>query len=416
MAPPTQITEGLPETLPEDFVQWDEGSPSAQATQPPDAEPGPGFVSKPATGAVEAQRAGTASTNLPPGTALSSSVSERRSDTAVLYRDRSSGAASPRSREIAVPLHAAGPAIDELRFSAPRHAASMGWLHQAVLPTLRANAVEITRVTRRKWPVFAAVSAALAVTLVAATIPVFNRGRDTSAKPSAVPAAQMNTLQQREPAASSGAESRPTGPAPTTVAASPAAARASSEATGRPLQKNTGVSHEQAQMMDYQLHTPAQLHMKATLPEPASPQQGFDSSAIHGLENSSSTGIAFGNPKGPRVQIASQQALSSRIPTEQVASHQVVTVPPGVALSLLVQNRQPIYPPIAKSARVSGIVVLAATISTLGRVDNLRVVSGPEMLRESALDAVRTWRFKPYMLNHQPTAIETTITLNFTLN
>src|SRR4051812_48670544 len=147
MAPPTQITEGLPETLPEDFVQWDEGSPSEQAAQPGDAEPGPGSVSKPAAEAVEAQRASGPSTNLPPGTALSSSVPERRGDTTVSYRERSSSAASPRSREIAVPLHAAGPAIEELEFSAPRHAAAMGWLHQAVLPTLRANAVEITRVS-----------------------------------------------------------------------------------------------------------------------------------------------------------------------------------------------------------------------------------------------------------------------------
>jgi protein TonB len=116
------------------------------------------------------------------------------------------------------------------------------------------------------------------------------------------------------------------------------------------------------------------------------------------------------------VQIASQQALSSKKTIEQVASHQPITVSPGIALSLLVQNRQPIYPPIAKSAGVSGIIVLAATISTVGRVENLRVVSGPYLLRESAVDAVRTWRFKPYMLNNQPTAIETTITLNFSRN
>jgi TonB family protein len=325
MAPPTQINQELPETLPGDFVQWDEASQSAEAAQSPDAEPGPGFVSRPATEAVEAQRAGASSVNLLRGAALSPSVPERRGDTAVSYRERSSSAASPRSREIALPLHAAGPAIDELRFSAPRHpAATMAWLHQAVLLTLRANAVEITRVTRRKWPIIAAVSAALAVTLVAATIPMLNRGRDASAKPSGVPASQMTTLQQPEHAAPS----------------------------------------------------PADL----------------------------------------RVQIASQQAVSSKEPMEQVASHQAITVPPGVALSLLVQNRQPTYPSIAKLARVSGIVVLAATISTVGKVENLRVVSGPDMLRESAVDAVRTWRFKPYMLNNQPTAFETTITLNFSLN
>jgi periplasmic protein TonB len=422
MAPSTQIREGLPETLPEDFVQWDEASPSAQAAQSPDAEPGPASVSKPAAEAVEAQRAGLSSVNLLRGAALSPSVPERRGDTAISYRERSSSAASRRSREIAVPLHAAGPAIDELRSSAPHpnaagaaDPATMAGLHQTVLLGLRANALEITRVTRRKWPIIAAVSAALAVTLVAATIPMLNRGRDASAKPTAVPAPQMTTLQQPEHAPPSPADSRLTAPA-STATPSPGAARIGSESAVRPLQKNAGVSHEQAQMMDHQLHTPAQLHMKATLPEPASLQQGFDSSVIHGLENSNPSGVAFGEPKGLRVQIASPQAVSSKKLMEQVASHQAITVSPGVALSLLVQNRRPIYPLIAKSARLSGIVVLAATISTIGKVDNLRVVSGPEMLRESALDAVRTWRFRPYMLNNQPKAFETTITLNFKAN
>jgi protein TonB len=225
----------------------------------------------------------------------------------------------------------------------------------------------------------------------------------------------MTTLQQPEHVAPSPADSRLKAPG-STGTPSPGAARISPESAARPLQKNAGVSREQAHMMDHQLHTPAQLHMKATLPEPASLQQGFDSSAIHGLENSNPSGVAFGNPKELRVQIASPQAVSSRTPVEQVASHQAIMVSPGVALSLLVQNRHPIYPLIAKSARVSGIVVLAATISTIGRVESLRVVSGPKMLRESALDAVRTWRFKSYMLNNQPTAFETTITLNFSLN
>ena len=152
-------------------------------------------------------------------------------------------------------------------------------------------------------------------------------------------------------------------------------------------------------MMDDQLHTPTRLQMKATLAEQAPlPHGGFAAPDIDGLDNSKAIGAVFGSPKQPTVQIASQQ---------------VISVPPGIALGLLIQKTQPVYPSIAKVGHVSGTIVLAATISKTGNVENLRVVSGPVMLRTSAVDAVRTWRFKPYMPDNQPTAIETTINVHF---
>jgi protein TonB len=86
-----------------------------------------------------------------------------------------------------------------------------------------------------------------------------------------------------------------------------------------------------------------------------------------------------------------------------------------VAVGLLVQKNSPVYPVIAKSARVSGTVVLQATISKTGTIENLHAVSGPPMLRQAALDSVRTWRYKPYRLNNEPVEIETTVNVNFTL-
>jgi protein TonB len=73
------------------------------------------------------------------------------------------------------------------------------------------------------------------------------------------------------------------------------------------------------------------------------------------------------------------------------------------------------YPPIAKAARVQGTVVLQATISKAGTIENLRVVSGPAMLQQAALDAVKTWRYKPYLLNNEPVEVETTVNVIFTL-
>ena len=83
-----------------------------------------------------------------------------------------------------------------------------------------------------------------------------------------------------------------------------------------------------------------------------------------------------------------------------------------IAGNILVKTT-PVYPPIAKAAHVSGAVVLHAIISKSGSIDNLTVISGPEMLRASALDAVRSWRYKPYLLNGEPTEVDTQITVNF---
>ena len=87
----------------------------------------------------------------------------------------------------------------------------------------------------------------------------------------------------------------------------------------------------------------------------------------------------------------------------------------GVAVGMLLQKTQPVYPPIAKAARVSGTVVLQATISKTGTIENLRVISGPAMLQQAALDAVKTWRYRPYLLNNEPVEVETTVNVIFKL-
>jgi protein TonB len=60
-------------------------------------------------------------------------------------------------------------------------------------------------------------------------------------------------------------------------------------------------------------------------------------------------------------------------------------------------------------------VEVHATISTNGTIKDLHAVSGPVMLRQAAADAVRKWRYKPYMLNNRPVEVETTINVIFTL-
>jgi periplasmic protein TonB len=86
-----------------------------------------------------------------------------------------------------------------------------------------------------------------------------------------------------------------------------------------------------------------------------------------------------------------------------------------VMQGMLISKAMPKYPPIAVSARASGTVVLQATISRGGTIENLRVVSGPALLQQAALDAVKQWRYRPYLLNGEPVEVETTVNVEFTL-
>ncbi len=76
----------------------------------------------------------------------------------------------------------------------------------------------------------------------------------------------------------------------------------------------------------------------------------------------------------------------------------------------------PTYPPLARSARIQGTVVLQAMISKLGTIENLRLLSGHPLLAPAAIDAVSHWRYRPYILNNEPVEVETQITVNFSLN
>jgi periplasmic protein TonB len=123
-------------------------------------------------------------------------------------------------------------------------------------------------------------------------------------------------------------------------------------------------------------------------------------------------------PPPPPVSSSPQASVvvGSGHPAAQSPAHpRKVVLSSAVAQSLLIQNSSPRYPPIAKAARVSGTVVLHAVISTTGSVINLQAVSGPGMLQQAALDAVKSWKYRPYLLNNQPVEFETTVNVIFTL-
>lgn len=88
----------------------------------------------------------------------------------------------------------------------------------------------------------------------------------------------------------------------------------------------------------------------------------------------------------------------------------------GVTAGLLLAPIQPVYPQMALITRTSGTVVVEAIISKSGTIQSAHATSGPAMLQSAAVDAVRAAHYRPYLLNGQPTEVETTITVNFRMN
>jgi protein TonB len=81
----------------------------------------------------------------------------------------------------------------------------------------------------------------------------------------------------------------------------------------------------------------------------------------------------------------------------------------------LIRQVQPVYPPLAKQARIEGMVALKATIAKDGTVQDVTVVSGHPLLLQAAMDAVKQWIYQPTLLNGQPMELSTQINLNFAL-
>lgn len=93
-----------------------------------------------------------------------------------------------------------------------------------------------------------------------------------------------------------------------------------------------------------------------------------------------------------------------------------VHVSAGVATGQLIAPIRPVYPAIARETRTQGTVVVQATISKSGAIENPRIVSGPPLLMNAALDAVRQARYRPFLLNGQPVEVETSISVIFRMN
>lgn len=125
-----------------------------------------------------------------------------------------------------------------------------------------------------------------------------------------------------------------------------------------------------------------------------------------------STG-AVGAPDGVLKSLESMRSVAPPPPPPAPVKH--AFRPSSLLEGSLIRRVQPVYPPLARSARVQGSVVLAAVISKTGTIENLTLISGHPMLVPAALQAVSQWRYRPYVLNGEAIEVDTQITVNFIL-
>lgn len=81
----------------------------------------------------------------------------------------------------------------------------------------------------------------------------------------------------------------------------------------------------------------------------------------------------------------------------------------------LVSSVMPVYPLSAREANIQGDVVIDTQISPKGSVTSMKVISGPTMLRQAALDALRRWKYQPSQLDGKPVAVQMLVTIRFRL-
>jgi protein TonB len=127
------------------------------------------------------------------------------------------------------------------------------------------------------------------------------------------------------------------------------------------------------------------------------------------ISNAGNTGGVFGGIPG--------QGMVSAVapPPPKPTAPQRVKQGGNVTAASILQQTRPLYPALARQARIQGNVVLHAIIDKDGKVAQLEVISGHPLLVQSALDAVKQWRYKPTLLNGDPVEVDTTITVTFTM-
>ena len=161
-----------------------------------------------------------------------------------------------------------------------------------------------------------------------------------------------------------------------------------------------------------QLRTPTKIPAKVQMIKEDDAPPPMPSSGVVGGVPGGIPGGQLGGVIGGIVNATSNLAY---IPKLQPVVPQRIRISQGVTSGLLLRRVEPAYPVIAREARIQGNVVLKAIIDKEGNIQDLQLVTGHPMLVPAAIQAVKQWRYKPYLLNGQPVEVETTVTVIFSL-
>src|ERR1700728_1391591 len=169
------------------------------------------------------------------------------------------------------------------------------------------------------------------------------------------------------------------------------------------------VKQVQTDIVNGALRTPTKIPQKIQMiKEDEAPPPAMASSGVVG-------GVPGGIPGGQMGGVIGGIISSTPVAVPKVATPQRVRVSQGVSTGLLIRKVNPTYPPSARQARIQGQVVLHAVISKDGSIENLTLVSGHPMLAPAAIEAVKQWKYRPYLLNGEPIEVDTEVLVNFTL-
>jgi len=172
-------------------------------------------------------------------------------------------------------------------------------------------------------------------------------------------------------------------------------------------QSRIASSAVQSNIMGIRLVSPSQIPPTVNmLTETAPPPPMVDPNMIgisHGTGDTSGRGSVLEAILGSRQVLPPPPVAEHRPPTSHMMEGN------------LILRVQPDYPSLARQVRVQGQVVLRAIISREGTIEKLQVLSGHPMLVQAAVDAVRQWRYRPYVLNGEPVEVETEVKVNFVL-
>ena len=155
---------------------------------------------------------------------------------------------------------------------------------------------------------------------------------------------------------------------------------------------------------------PTPVHMTQEAPLPPVGVSG-------GVAGGVSGGVIGGIPAGMLNEVlSSSRSVPVPAKTPDPTPVKRIRVASRVVEANLIHDVTPQYPPEAGRARIEGMVVLLAVIGTDGSVKDVRVESGLPILAQAAIDAVKQWRYRPYMIDGEPVEVDSRITINFTLS